>query len=148
MNELQIFDNAEFGEVRTIEKENKDKYTRFFYILEWDNLVKIGSTKKPYQRVMSLKRSAETYGKSKLGRVAFSKPHTNYESNERLLHKRFSDFRKKGSELFSISFDEVITNIPKDIVYLDESEKIDKKAEDFVNGMKSFILGGFWLERN
>lgn len=148
MNELQIFNNNEFGEIKTIEKENKDKYTGFFYVLEWDNFVKIGSTKNPYQRIMALKRNAETYGKSKLGRVAFSIPHTNYEKNERKLHKEFCSFRKAGSELFNISFDEIISNIPKDIDYLDESEEIDKKADIFVEGMKKFIFGGILDGRN
>lgn len=148
MNELQIFNSSEFGEIRTIEKKNKDKYTGFFYILEWDSIVKIGSTRNPYQRITALRRSAETYGKSKLGRVALSEPHTNYESNEKKLHKEFSAHRKKGSELFDVSFEKAIGSIPSDMKYLDESEEIDKKAETFANGMKKFILGGFGIGRN
>lgn len=141
MNELQIFNNEEFGEVKNIEKANKGKHTGFFYILEYGNLVKIGSTKNPYQRIMSLKRGAETYGNLKLGKVAISKPHTNYVSNEKRLHKLFSELRKSGSELFDISFDEAIRQIG-DIEYLNESKEIEAKSENFLNGMKSFILGG------
>ena len=37
MNELQIFNSEEFGELKEIEKRNKDKYTGFFYILEYLN---------------------------------------------------------------------------------------------------------------
>lgn len=148
MNNVQIFEHEEFGKVRNIENKNRGKYTGFFYVLEWDNLVKIGSTKNPYQRVMALRRNAEKYGKSKIGRVAFSKPHTNYKENEKKLHEKFSDCRKNDSELFNISFDEVMNNELGDIEYLDESEKIDKRAESFANGMKNFILGGFGFGRN
>lgn len=137
--QINIFTSEEFGTIRTIEKKNQNKHTGFFYILEWDDLVKIGSTQNPYQRIMALKRTAETYGRSKLGRVAFSKPHTNYTSNEKRLHKYFSKYRQKGSELFNITFNKAINNIPNDIEYLDESKEIDKKAEIFLNEMKHFI---------
>lgn len=148
MNEMTVFNNPEFGEIKNIEQENKNKYTGFFYILEWDNFVKIGSTKNPYQRLMALKRSAETYGQSQLGRIAFSVPHTNYKINEKKLHKNFSMHRKEKSELFDLSFDEVVSNLPNDMEYLDESEQIDKQAEDFLNGIKKWFLGGQEFERN
>ena len=49
--ELQIFSNSEFGEIRSVEKENKGTYLGFFYALEYGDLIKIGSTKNPYQRL-------------------------------------------------------------------------------------------------
>ena len=128
MNELQIFKNKEFGNLKDIEKKNKGKHTGFFYILEWDNEVKIGSTKCPYQRTMALKRSAENYGKSKIGRIALSVPHTNYTENERALHKFFAEYRKDGSELFDIGFEETVSKIPENIQYADDSEEIEKQA--------------------
>lgn len=142
MNELQIFNNEEFGEVRVLEKENKGKHTGFFYILEWNNMVKIGSTKNPHQRVLALKRTAENYGSDKLGRIALSIPHTNYRDNERILHKLFSSSRKPDTELFNIEFEEIISKIPSDLEYADDSEKINERAEAFLTGMKNFVLGG------
>ena len=142
MNEIKIFENTEFGNLKDIEKKNKGKHTGFFYILEWDNKVKIGSTKYPYQRVMALKRSAENYGKSKIGRIALSVPHTNYTENERILHKFFTEHRKDGSELFGVGFEETVTKIPGDIQCVDDSEEIEKQAESFLNRMKKFMLGG------
>lgn len=142
MNELQIFNNEEFGEVRVLEKENKGKHTGFFYILEWNNMVKIGSTKNPHQRVLALKRTAENYGSDKLGRIALSIPHTNYRDNERILHKLFSSSRKPDTELFNIEFEEIISKIPADLEYADDSEKINERAEAFLTGMKNFVLGG------
>lgn len=50
--------------------------------------------------------------------------------------------------MFNISFDEVMNNELGDIEYLDESEKIDKRAESFANGMKNFVLGGFGFGGN
>ena len=148
MNELQIFNNEEFGEIRILEKGNKDKYTGFFYILEWNNIVKIGSTKNPYQRVLALKRTAENYGSDKLGRIALSIPHTNYRDNERILHKFFSNCRKPDTELFNMEFEEVISKIPANLEYADDSEKINEMAETFFVGMKNFVSGGniLWMK--
>lgn len=142
MDNLQVFTKDEFGSIRTIEKLNKDKYTGFFYVLEWDNKVKIGSTKNPYQRIMALKRSAENYGNSKIGRAALSVPHTNYVENEKMLHKVFKQNRKTGSELFDMDFEDVLLCLPDGLEYRDDSQVIDKRAESFMNGMKMFMFGG------
>lgn len=142
VNELHIFNNEEFGDIRILEKGNKDKYTGFFYILEWNNIVKIGSTKNPYQRVLALKRTAEKYGSDKLGRIALSIPHTNYRDNERILHKFFSNCRKPDAELFNMEFEEVISKIPANLEYADDSEKINERAEAFLVRMKNFVLEG------
>lgn len=87
MNELQIFDNEDFAKIKEIENSNKGKYTGFFYVLEYGDFVKIGSTKNPYQRLMALKRNAVNYGNLKIGRLAISIPHTNYVENEKHLWK-------------------------------------------------------------
>ena len=142
MNELQIFNNEEFESIRIVEKGNKDKYTGFFYILEWNNMVKIGSTKNPYQRLLALKRTAENYGSDKLGRIALSVHHTNYRDNERILHKFFSNCRKPDTELFNMEFEDVISKIPANLEYADDSEKINERAEAIFAGLKNFVLGG------
>lgn len=141
MTDLTVFKNEEFGEIRTVEQENKGKHTGFFYVLEWDNVVKIGSTKEPYTRVMALKRNAENYGGSKLGRLAISVPHTNYAENEKKLHIHFSSKRKSGSELFEIEFETAISEIPEHMEYIDDSEKIDQRGDIFLAGMKDLLLG-------
>ena len=148
MNELQIFSNEEFESIRILEKENKDKYTGFFYILEWNNMVKIGSTKNPYQRLLALKRTAENYGSDKLGRIALSVPHTNYRDNEKTLHKFFSNCRKPYTELFNMEFEDVISKIPANLEYADDSEKINERAEAIFAGLKNFVLGGnaIWMK--
>lgn len=116
MNELQIFDNEDFA--------------------------KIGSTKNPYQRLMALKRNAVNYGNLKIGRFAISIPHTNYVENEKHLHEYFKDKRKRGSELFDCTLEETIPDILTVVEYRDDSEKINAKADMFLQGMKGFVMGG------
>ena len=141
MNDLQIFSNEDFGEVRTIEKNNKGTYLGFFYVLEYGDLVKIGSTKNPYQRISALMREATNYNNHAIGRFALSEPHTNYTENEKILHKAFASCRKTGTELFDISFDEVVGN-DIELEYKDETEEIKNHSDKFFNMMKGFILGG------
>lgn len=141
-NNFRIYEVNEINGIKKLEEENLNVYLGFFYILEWDGIVKIGSTKHPFQRFNALKHTAEKYGDSKVGRIAFSKPHTNYLKNENYLHTFFKSHRKIGSELFEISFDEVLGSIPVDIEYLDESKKMEAKAESFFQQMAEFILNG------
>ena len=142
MNELKVYQQNELSRLKDIDVENKGKYTGFFYVLEWNEITKIGCTKSPYQRYMALKRNAEKYGSSKIGRIAISVAHTNYRSNEKLIHEAFSSSRKDNTELFDIPFDEAIQLIPKNITYIDDSKEIDRKSDIFFKAMKCFTLGG------
>ena len=142
MNELQIFNSEEFGELKEIEKRNKDKYTGFFYILEYGKFTKIGSTKNPYQRLMALKRNAVKYGEWEIGKIAISIPHTNYDENEKKLHEHFKSKRKQGSELFDCKFEDVLNSVETVVTYKDDSEEMELKAEAFFQGMKNFVTGG------
>lgn len=140
--ELQIFSNEEFGEIKEIEKRNKDKYTGFFYILEYGKFVKIGSTKNPYQRLMALKRNAVNYGEWEIGKIAISTPHTNYVENEKKLHEHFKNKRKQGSELFDCMFEDVLNSVKTVVTHKDDSEEMELKAETFFQGLKNFVTGG------
>lgn len=140
--ELQIFNSEEFGELKEIEKRNKDKYTGFFYILEYGKFAKIGSTKNPYQRLMALKRNAVNYGEWGIGKIAISIPHTNYTENEKKLHEHFKSKRKQGSELFDCKFEDVLNSVETVVTYKDDSEEMELKAEAFFQGMKNFVTGG------
>ena len=100
MNELEIFKNEEFGEVRTLELNN-EPYFGFVYAIECDNgYVKIGSTKNPYRRLKELKNSLCNYGELKFKRIAITKKHTNYFNNEKILDIIFSLYSKNNTELF------------------------------------------------
>lgn len=139
-NKLMVFNNEEFGEIRTIEQNKSSPYVGFFYILEWDNYIKIGCTKNPYQRIITLKHQAEKYGNVIIGRYVLSVPHTNYQENEKLLHKTFDSYRINGTELFSLNMDIATKNIPNEIKFLDESDKIERECKEFTESVKDFIV--------
>lgn len=143
MADLQIFKNPEFGAIRIIEK-NTPEYMGYFYLMEYGDCLKIGSTKNPYQRVKQLVRQATKYGNSIIiGKVVLSAPHTNYRNNERILHEIFQLERRVGTELFNISLEnalQVLEDSP--ITYEDKSDEMNKHSEYFTNAMKSFVLGG------
>lgn len=137
MQELKIFKNEDFGEVSTVERTSHA--TGFIYILEWDDMVKIGQTIKPHQRLVALKRQAEGYGSVKLGRFALSKEHTNFIQNEKKLIAHFKDYRKKDTELFKISIEEVLNNLPKDMTYKNELNS-DKEQQKFNHMLASLVF--------
>lgn len=143
MNELQIFNNSEFKEMRTTDKNLKDTYLGVVYALEYGDKLKIGCSKQPYTRVMALRRNAEKYGNAILGRICISIPHTNYKEIESFLHKRFSNFRVEGTELFDVTFNDFVKIFKNEkIDFKDETEKFEKKSQAFFEAMKSFIMGG------
>jgi len=137
MSELQIFERAQHNEVLKVDSSKSNKYMGFFYILEYgEELIKIGSTKNPYKRLKDLVRSAEVYGKTKIGRFAISKEHTNYVENEFFLHKYFKKFRISSCELFNISFSEALRIFPCSIIYKDESLHLSEKSEKLLKSLK------------
>jgi hypothetical protein len=140
--ELQIYKNAEFGSLKEIEKSRMSEYIGFFYILEWGGAVKIGSTKNPYQRVMSLKRQAERYGNTVIGDLLLSQGHTNYWGNELILHRHFSDYQKGNTELYEVSFQQVLSDMPDDICFLDETKRMEKDSEIACSFMRQVLAGG------
>ena len=140
--ELQIYKNAEFGPLKEIEKSRSSDYIGFFYILEWGDAVKIGSTKNPYRRLLALKRQAERYGNTAVGDLALSQGHTNYWGNELTLHRHFSDYQRGNTELFAISLQQVLNEMPKDIYLLDETKRIERDSEMACGFMKQALAGG------
>lgn len=100
-----IIKNIDKDELPTINiQENKKGYV---YILEWaNNLVKIGRSKNPYNRISCLR----TQSPIKLKQTYISEEIPNYEEVEIKLHKFFSKGRKHG-EYFTITFDKVVKKL-------------------------------------
>lgn len=143
MNELKIFEKNDYGPINQIEKSLKDTYLGVFYAIEYGDRIKIGQSKKPYTRIMALKRNAEKYGGIILGRVCLSQAHTNHKENEAKLHNFFSKQRKQETELFDINLDDFIRALSEiDIEYRDETAQIKSRAQDIFTGLKGLILGG------
>lgn len=139
MNELKIFTREQYIELKNIEQNNHGTYYGFFYALEYGELLKIGSTLHPYQRVCALSSNAEHYGEIKTGRVLISAPHTNFRTNEIKLHNFFADVRKEKTELFKTSIEEVIIKLPYIVEYRDDSELIERGEKKFLIKMQEFI---------
>ena len=110
MNDIKIFENAEFGSVRTLENARKkdEVYFGYVYALEWENKVKIGCTRNIATRIQQLRKIAE-YGGVEVGRVVISPLHSNYTENEKALHNTFKNMRVGKTELFQVGLSDVMT---------------------------------------
>lgn len=145
MNEIQIFNSDELEHIKAIENTTKNPYMGFIYILEYGKNIKIGYSTKPSNRIKSLKKQAE-YGSLKLGNIAISKPHTNYRENEKLLHQHFKQYNISGTELFSITLKQILSELPDELKFLDESEKLAQKSEQGLEILKSAFLKLWGIE--
>lgn len=130
-----IYDCTQLGKIKELEKGKSSPYVGFVYIFEWNNKIKIGSTAHPHKRIIDL-RGVKKYGNvNQSGHVAISKECTNYAENERKLHKLFSEVRITGTELFDISFEDIVANIPQ-IELKNESKQKQEKGESLVEYFK------------
>lgn len=140
MNELQIFENKEFGSVQMVEKATKSEYLGYVYILECGKLVKIGSTTRPYKRLTSLNKSLGDYGGMEIGRFAISIPHTNYIQNEKFLHEVLKRKRISGTELFNVKFETACAKMVNSLHFIDETEEKEAKSENMLNLLKHTVI--------
>ena len=158
MTNLQVFDNSQFGQVRSMLRDGEPwfvaadvcedvpergstPYHGYVYAIEYGHGVKIGCTTKLKSRIKSIKRDAKNYSDLHAGAFAYSQPHTNYRENEKLLHKFFEADRVKRSERFSFSLCSFLDNLPL-IKFRDESNEKATQSEAFMGFMKSFVGGG------
>lgn len=137
---VALYKLANIDMLKTIDLLTQDTYMGVVYILEYGDMVKIGSSKHPYKRFTELKRQAEKYGNIKVGDMAISGLHTNFRNNEKVTHYHFQKFRREGTELFNIDF-VIAKDYLNTLNLLDETEKIDKDAETFKDRMANFIFG-------
>lgn len=138
MKKFHIFNSYEYEKIKAIEENKKNSYFGFIYILEYGKNVKIGYSKNPVIRIKSFKKQAE-YADCKIGNVAISKPHTNYIKNEKLLHEYFKQHRISGTELFSMTLKQALSDFPDDLKFLDESEILTQQYEQGFENLKKFI---------
>jgi hypothetical protein len=124
MSKLTLYNVGEYDSL-PVKNENGG----YFYVLEYGNHVKIGSTRNPLQRIKNLSKNAHAYGSVLTGQVAISPPHKNYFVHEKRLHSMFSEFRKPGTELFDISINDVCK-------YVESTNSIAYVAEHSPDGYK------------
>ena len=140
-NLFRAFSIDEIEDLKRIEK-NTPYLFGYVYFLEYGNLLKIGYTKNPYTRIMTLKKQGEGYSDKAIGRVALTPMCTNYVKVEKTIHELFKDVRRDKTELFDISFyDAVMGTMNANLDYLDESKEIERRSDATFNFVKSFISG-------
>lgn len=138
-NQIKVFENVDFGKIKEIESTPKSSYIGYFYLFECGDYTKIGRTKKPYQRLLTLRRTMEGYGDVKTGRFALSIGHTNYGENERLLHDFFSEYRKNQTELFKIPFDTTLRKLPVNLIFKDDSAALERDLDKRFEVLKQLL---------
>ena len=135
---IQIFNQIE--DIKPIDKQNKNTYMGFCYVLDCSKGVKIGSAKDPYKRLMSLKKNIETYGHGTIKRIALTPKHTNFRKNEKFLHAHFGPKRIPKTELFELDFESAVSAISDlNLEYKDETVEIERKADTFLDMMKGVL---------
>ena len=135
---------SEIKEIYELKKIKKNNYLGYIYVIEYGKYIKIGCSKKIFNRIKTLKRNAEKYGEVEIGRIAISNSHTNYFENEKKIHKLFEKYRKDGTELFDLNFKKALQIIRnQNIKCLDESEEMEKNVKENLNFIRNFLeLGG------
>ena len=123
-------------DLKQIKKTND--WLGVFYLLEYNDSIKVGCTKNPYQRYKQLVRNSKNYNNANIGRFFMSPWHTNYWENEKLLHNHFKKYRKPNTELFDITIEDFLSQMPI-INYEDDSEEKDKKVETAAIGMFKYF---------
>ena len=157
MNELQKVFDYNGAQVRTISKDGEPWFVAkdvcdvpkhgetdwhgCVYVTEYGDALKIGHTTNLQQRMKSITSQAKNYSSKKIGRIVFSKLHTNHKENELALHRFFKKYRVGKSELFDLTYEEFLKELPS-LEFKDESKEKQAKSDAFLQGMKGFILGG------
>lgn len=126
MNELQmkVFSPKQLSQLKKVKPDINCQ--GFFYVVEYGDYIKIGSSIYPYNRYRSFVGEAR-YGQKKIGRIAISCSHTNFRQNEHKLHKQYSEYRIEGTELFKLPFKKVVKECWRLVLYnfSDNSKKMD-----------------------
>jgi hypothetical protein len=92
--------------IKEIEKfQNNNKFLGFFYIIEYNDYIKIGSTMNPTNRISDLKNQAISH-KRLIKKIILSKPHFNFLENEKYLLNSVKEYLING-EYFNTTFDNI-----------------------------------------
>lgn len=102
--------------------QQKTKIVGYSYCIEYGDFIKIGKSSKIYQRIYALDLQARHYSGFPIGRIAISPLHLEYHKTEYILHQFFQSVRMEKSELFRMSFDAFLTDLP----YIDYSYSSSK----------------------
>ena len=138
---LKIYNVRELEKIKGLKPINND--FGFIYVLRYTDeninkeIIKIGVSKNPYNRISSLIRAIDNYSFAHIEDFALTSPHRNYYENESILHKHYGEYRKDRSELFTINFDlvceEIYNIIDLDTKDSDGNELNKKDLEEYID---------------
>jgi len=107
--------NSIFNYVKSIYSDIP--YFGYVYIVPYGDYLKIGCTKNPIIRIQNINSTFKNYSlvdecesNSKL--MLLSQPHVNYYETEKILHEFFDNKRRKSGELFDLSLNDILENLP------------------------------------
>ena len=142
MNELKLFERLDISAIHEHEMSKK-MYDGFVYAVEVGDKVKIGSTAVPSQRMRALSTMFSNYAMEKIGRIALSCPHMNFRQNEIILHFVFESERIKSGEMFSISFDDAVSEMRKLLFDTSDKERelMAKRDHETIEMFKRMMFG-------
>jgi len=112
----------------------------YAYVVEYKNqTIKIGHTGYIRTRLGSIISSAVKYTGFKVsGQMAISPKCINDSEIEHCLHYHFQEYRKVGTEIFNISFEDFFNNLPEldyktenDPEYIERNKKMDEFMKAF-----------------
>lgn len=138
--DIRIYNNVLDNGIAIAEKNNRGTYLGFVYAVEYGGMIKIGCTRNPRSRLVSLKGNAEKYGGIPLGRVCLIGPIYRHYIAERVAHEMFSESRKSGTELFDVPLDLFVKRATSlDIVFEYNKAEHDQQSESFVENIKKLL---------
>ncbi len=142
MNELKLFEQIDIPAIREYEMSKKE-YDGYVYAVEAGEKVKIGSTTAPAQRIRALSTMFSNYAMEKIGRIAISRPHMNFRQNEIILHSVFESNRIKSGEMFSISFDDAVSEMRNLLFDTSDKERelMAKRDHETIEMFKRMMFG-------
>lgn len=148
-NKIQIFNFQKENQSEIIDSLRKSELelaaimsNGWLYALEYGDLVKIGCTSSLSKRMRFLIHQGMDYADLPIGRLVISIPCVNYKDLESLLHRKFDSNRKQGTELFSISFDDVVKAmelLQYDQDFVSADSAIKQKGDDMVVFAKELL---------
>lgn len=140
MSNLRLFKATELSSM----PKGQDSLTGYVYAVEFGNLVKIGSTKSPRQRIGSLKTAAK-YAGVELGKGLLTIPHQNYLENEKAIHRK-TPGRVDGTELFNTTLSTVkssMKNLRFDLISESQRDNIARSNRETAEAMAAYWTKSF-----
>lgn len=142
-NDIQIFSYPRIKDVEAI--ENRFSHIRckgWVYALEYGDMVKIGCSSKPSKRYAHLVHNGEDYAGLKMEKLAISNACVNFRQLEATLHNKFARFRKEGTELFNVPFDDIIKafyDLAYDVNFVEADRRFNERNKKGTELLKRTI---------